>query len=168
MSATSPEAAVAGFGDNQVELAIFAVRGQEYAVDVTQVREIVRAQDVTALPKAPALIEGVIDLRGAVVPVVDLARALGEDPVEPGPSARIVLIEGDGLVFGLRVGSATEVLAADAGSLEAPPALATQAGYDAVRAVVRRPEARPVMVLSVEHLLEAVFRSGLSAQGDEA
>jgi purine-binding chemotaxis protein CheW len=168
MSATHTEAAIAGFGENQVDLATFEVHGQEYAVDVTQIREIVRAQELTPLPKAPVLIEGVVDLRGSVIPVVDLGRALGGDPVEPGPSARIVLIEGDGLVFGLRVGSATEVLGADAGGLEAPPALATQAGYDVVRAVVRRPGAPPVMVLSIEHLLESVFRSALSTHGGEA
>jgi hypothetical protein len=46
--------------------------------------------------------------------------------------------------------------------------LATQAGYDAVRAVVRRPDARPVLVLSVEHILESVFRSALSVQGEDS
>ncbi|MBW2373859.1 MAG: chemotaxis protein CheW, partial [Deltaproteobacteria bacterium] len=114
------------------------------------------------------LIEGVVDLRGAVVPVVDLGRALGEAPVDAGAAARIVLIEVDGLLFGLRVGGATEVLGAEASALEAPPALATQAGYDAVRAVVRRPDARPVLVLSVEHILESVFRSALSVQGEDS
>ena len=50
--------------------------------------------------------------------------------------------------------------------MEEPPALATQAGYDAVRAVVRRPEAAPVLVLSLEHLLESVYRSARG--GEEA
>ena len=154
--------------ENQVDLATFEVHGREYAIDVTQIREIVRGQEVTPLPKAPRLIEGVIDLRGRVVPVVDLGRALGAEPIASGPATRIVLLEVDGLVVGLRVGGALEVRGADASRLEAPPALATHAGYDAVRAVVRREGARPVLVLSLEHLLESVYRSALPAQGEPA
>ena len=160
-----PEAAP--FLENQVDLASFEVHGREYAIDVTQIREIVRAVEVTPLPKAPALIEGVVDLRGRVVPVVDLGFALGGERVPTTDAARIVLLEVDGLAFGLRVGAATDVLAADAASLEAPPALATNAGYEVIRAVVRRPDARPVLVLSVEHLLESVFRSALP-HGEES
>ena len=59
-------------------------------------------------------------------------------------------------------------MSADAASLESPPALACQAGYDAVRAVVRREEARPVLVLSLDHLLESVYRSALPAAGAAA
>ena len=168
MSTPNADSTAAAFGENRVDLATFELHGQDFAIDVTQIREIVRAREVTPLPKAPALIEGVVDLRGTVVPVVDLGRALGVAPVDSGAAARIVLIEVDDLIFGLRVGGATEVLSAEAAALEAPPALATQAGYDAVRAVVRRPDARPVLVLSVEHILESVFRSALSPQGEDS
>lgn len=148
---------------NQVNLACFAVRAGVYAMDVAQVREIVRCQEITPLPKAPDLIEGVIDLRGAVIPVIDLGRVLGGDPVELGPRSRVVVLEIDGLVLGVLVEAAIDVLSLDAGRLEDPPALATQAGYDAMRAVVRRPDRTPVMVLSLEHVLEAVYRSALPA-----
>lgn len=160
------DAAVDAFAENQVDLATFEVHGREYAIDVTQIREIVRAAEITPLPKAPVLIEGVIDLRGRVVPVVDLGFALDGERIESDKAARIVLLEVDGLAFGLRVGAAREVLGAEAAALEAPPALATSAGYEVVRAVVRRPDARPVLVLSVEHLLESVFRSALPSQGE--
>jgi purine-binding chemotaxis protein CheW len=170
MSETAAHAArLAVLGDaNQVNLACFAVRGRTYALDVAQVKEIVRLAPVTPLPKAPALIEGVIDLRGSVIPVLDLGRLLGAGPVQAGPQARIVVLEVDGLVVGVSVEAAIDVLSIDASQLEDPPALATQAGYDAVRAVVRRPDAAPVMVLSLEHLLESVYRSALPAapEGD--
>lgn len=147
--------------DVQVELACLAVRGQVFGVEVQQVREIVRAPAVTPLPNAPALLEGVIDLRGVIVPVVDLGRALGGAPVGDDAAARIALVEVDGLVFGLRAGGASDVLAVAAGDVQAPPALVAQAGYEAVRAVVRRAGAPPVLVLSLEHILEAVYRSGI-------
>lgn len=155
-------------GESQVDLACFEVHRNVYAIDVLQVREIVRWQEVTALPKAPGLIRGVIDLRGAVVPVVDLGSALGGSELVASPRARIVVLEVDGLVLGLRVDAAVDVLSVGGSALEAPPALATQAGYDAVRAVVRRADGPPVLVLSLEHLLESVYRSALPSQGGGA
>jgi purine-binding chemotaxis protein CheW len=154
--------------ENRVTLSVFRVGESLFAIDVSQVREVVRWMTVTPLPKAPRLIEGVIDLRGAVVPVVDLSRALGGPAVAETTASRIAIVDVDGLVMGLRVDAAVEVLAADASALEDPPALATQAGYDATRAVVRRPGAAPVLVLSLEHVLESVYRSALSSQEDAA
>jgi purine-binding chemotaxis protein CheW len=150
--------------DNHVTLGCFEVGGHTYAIDIAQVREVVRWQSVTPLPNAPALIEGVIDLRGAVVPVVDLGRALGGAAVAPGSRTRIAVTEIDGLVMGLAVDAAVEVLSVDVGHLDDPPMLATQTGYDMTRAVVRRAGAEPILVLSLEHVLESVYRSALSAR----
>jgi purine-binding chemotaxis protein CheW len=152
--------------DDQVILACFEVSGQVYALDVAYIREVVRWQPVTPLPKAPRLIEGVIDLRNAVVPVVDLGRALHSEPIETGSLSRIAITEVDGLVFGLAVDAAIEVLPVDVEAMEDPPGLATQAGYDAIRAVVRRSESTPIVVLSPEHLLESVYRSALPSPED--
>ena len=151
-----------------VKLAVLRVGSAVYALDVAHLREVVRWQTVTPLPVAPRLIEGVIDLRGAIVPVVDLARALGAGAVVAGPTARIAIVESDGLVMGLAVDAALEVISVDAIALEDPPALATQAGYDAVRAVVRRADDAPALVLSLEHILESVYRSALAPQGSRS
>lgn len=161
MSETSAQ----NYHDVTVELACFGVNGQVYGVDVLQIREIVRWQEVTPLPNAPSLIEGVIDLREHVVPVVDLGRALGGESVSETTDARIAVLDVDDMVFGLRVANAVDVLSIDASQIDEPPALATQSGYDAVRAVVRRPAATPVMVLSLEHLLESVYRSAKLSTG---
>ena len=152
------------FGQNQVTLGCFEVGGRVYALDVTCLREVVRWQRVTPLPKAPSLIEGVIDLRGAVVPVVDLGRALGGDPVKTGRRSRIAIAEVEGLVLGLAVDAAIEVLPVNVAAMEDPPGLATQAGYDTTRAVVRRADSDPILVLSLEHLLESIYRSALSSK----
>lgn len=160
-------AALHAHGGSTVNLACFEVREQIYALEVAAVREIVRVQEITPLPNAPALIEGVIDLRGAVVPVVDLAKLLGRGATEGGLLARIVVLESDGLVLGLEVDAATDVLTLDPSRLEDVPALAAQAGYDAVRHVVRREGESPVMVLSLETLIESVYRSALPPQADQ-
>ena len=156
------------YGENHVTLGCFEVAGRVYAIDVSLMREVVRWQPVTPLPNAPELIEGVIDLRGSVVPVVDLGRTLGLAPLEPGPRSRICVTEIDGLVMGLAVDAALDVFPVEVGRLEDPPALATQTGYDAARAVVRRPDEDPIPVLALEHLLERVYRSALPDQGASA
>ena len=150
------------FGENYVTLGCFAVGGRTFALDVTQLREVIRWQPVTPLPNAPILIEGVIDVRGAVVPVVDLGRALGGDPVEGDADARIAIADVEGLVMGLVVEAAIEVRPVEVSALDDPPALVTQTGYDLTRAIVRRPGAEPILVLSLEHLLESVYRSALA------
>ena len=147
-----------------IELACFDVGGVTLAVDVARVREVARCPVMTKLPRAPSLIEGVIDLRGRVIPVIDLGRALQGAPRVDDPLARVVVIELDGLLFGLRVGRAADVLTLPCAALEEPPALVTQAGYQAVRAVVRRDNDTPVLVISLEHLLERIYRS---ARGQE-
>jgi purine-binding chemotaxis protein CheW len=151
-------------GSNLESLACFEVAGRLFAIDVAYVREIVRMQEITPLPMSPDLIEGVVELRDGVVPVIDLGRALSGERCEISSESRIAVLEYDDLVVGLVVERATDVLSVEAGALEDPPALATQAGYEAVRAVVRQEGAKPVLVLSVEYILESVYRSVLRSE----
>jgi purine-binding chemotaxis protein CheW len=151
-------------GSSLESLACFEVAGRLFALDVAHVREIVRMQEITPLPMSPDLIEGVAELRDGVVPVIDLGRALSGERCRIGSESRIAVLEYDDLVVGLVVERATDVLSVDASSLEDPPALATQAGYEAVRAVVRQEGAKPVLVLSVEYILESVYRSVLRSE----
>lgn len=156
----------AALGDDHLSLGCFEVGGRTYALDVSQLREVLRWQPLTPLPQAPSLIEGVIDLRGAIVPVIDLGRALGVDPVRPGARARIAVAEFEGLLVGLAVDAALEVVAVEGPALGDPPALATQAGYVMARGLVRRADAEPILVLALEHILEGVYRSSLPAPED--
>jgi purine-binding chemotaxis protein CheW len=150
--------------DVRLELACFEVDGIRVAVDVAQVREISRCPQLVPLPHAPALIEGVSDLRGTVLPIIDLGRALGRAPVADLAKSRLAVLQADDLVFGLRVANAVEVLSVSVGDVEEVPVLAAQAGYEAVRAVVRRADGTPLLVLSLEALLERVYRSARSEE----
>jgi chemotaxis signal transduction protein len=150
--------------DAPLELACVELDGVCLAVDVAQVREISRCPPLAPLPHAPGLIEGVADLAGCILPILDLGRVLGRAPIAAPERARLMVLECDGLCFGLRIPPGVEVLSVPLADVEALPALAAQAGYEAVRAVVRRPSASPLLVLSLEALLERVFRS---ARGQE-
>lgn len=152
-----------------VDLACFEVKQQIYAIEVEYVREIVRMMEITPVPNAPSLIEGVIDLRGTVIPVLDLVRALNRGTASTGTQARIVVLEVDRLVLGLWVDAATDVLTLDTHHMEDVPDLAAHAGYDAVRHIVRRENGPPIMVLAVERLVENIYRSalpGVAASGE--
>lgn len=152
-----------------VDLACFEVKQQIYAIEVEYVREIVRMMEITPVPNAPSLIEGVIDLRGTVIPVLDLVRALNRGTASTGTQARIVVLEVDRLVLGLWVDAATDVLTLDTHHMGDVPDLAAHAGYDAVRHIVRRENGPPIMVLAVERLVENIYRSalpGVAASGE--
>lgn len=141
-----------------VHLACFTVGEVSYAIEVECVREIVRMTEITPLPNAPDLIEGVVDLRGSLIPVLDLARVLGCGTGTTDERARVAVVDYGGLVFGLWVDSATQVMTLDAGRLEDVPDLATHAGYDAVCSMVRREGDSPVMVLSLDSVIESIYR----------
>ena len=147
-------------------LGCFEVGGRIYALDIANVREVVRWQAVTPLPGAPELIEGVIDLRGTVVPIVDLGRALGVDPVRGGARARIAVAEVDGLVVGFAVDAATGVMAVDPNLLDVPPALASAPTDPTTCAVIRREGGEPIPLLSLERLLARVQRSSSAGAGE--
>ncbi|MDJ0786078.1 MAG: chemotaxis protein CheW [Myxococcota bacterium] len=149
--------------DPVADLACLEAGGQRYGVDVVLVREIVRAPELTPLPRSPELVEGVIDLRGAVIPVVDLGRALGSGSCADG--LHVVVLEIDDMVLGLRVDAAVDVLSVLPDSLGEPPALTTAAGYELVRAIVRQPSGHPVLALAPEQLVERIYRSALDREG---
>jgi purine-binding chemotaxis protein CheW len=143
-----------------VTLGCFEVAGRVYGLDVALVREVVRWRPVTPLPGAPSLIDGVLDLRGAMIPVVDLGRALGGPAIDATPRARIAVTEIGDRIVGLAVEAAIEVVSVTASDWSAAPALAGETGCSLTDAVVRRPDAAPIVVLSLERLLESVHRSG--------
>ena len=151
-----------GAAASEINLACFGVAEQRYALDVANVREIVRRPEITPLPNAPDLIEGVVELRESVIPVIDLGRVLGHSPTEQTRQSRVAVVELDGMVLGLCVDRATDVLGVESCDLHDPPLLATRAGYETVKAVIRRPDSAPVMVLSLEQILESVYRSALA------
>lgn len=111
------------------EVLIFALEGQRYGIATIDVREIVRAVTITRLPNAPAFIEGVVNVRGRILPVLDI-RARFDLPPRPLDPADHFIVASAGLrgVI-LRVDRALHLALVDEGSVEAAPALAASATY---------------------------------------
>lgn len=146
-----------------LSLACFGVGDRIYGIDVRDVREVVRTALVTPLPQAPELIEGIVDLRGSLVPLVDLGRALGVASERAGEELRIAVVEHAGLLFGLHVDAAIDVISVGEGEVHSPPELAVRTGYRTIRGMVRRAGHEPVLVLSLAELIERVHASNSTA-----
>jgi purine-binding chemotaxis protein CheW len=107
----------------EYQLVVFKIGDEEFGVDISQVREIVRLIEVTYMPKAPAFIEGVVNLRGQIVAVIDLAKRLGIPSRPRGEATRIIVIEIGENTVGMIVDSVSEVLRISSGEIEEVPGL---------------------------------------------
>ncbi len=101
----------------------FRVGSETFGVPIQSVHEIVRMMDVTAVPDAPVYIEGVINLRGKIIPVVDLRKRFGEKAITSNKKNRILVAEIGGKMVGLVVDSASEVLKLPPADVDPPPNL---------------------------------------------
>jgi purine-binding chemotaxis protein CheW len=105
------------------ELITFGIASQRFGIDIMTVREIRAWSPVTRLPRVPDYVAGVVNLRGAVLPVVDLAARLGWQPTEATPRNPIIVIEHEGQLRGLIVHDVADIVSIDAGSLQNPNAM---------------------------------------------
>lgn len=107
----------------EYQLVVFAVGDEEFGVDISQVREIVRLAQITYLPKAPAFIEGVMNLRGQIIAVTDLAKRLGISAKPRGEATRTIIVEVGNNTVGMIVDSVSEVLRLSGEHVEEVPSL---------------------------------------------
>lgn len=95
--------------DEERQLVVFELASEIYGIDIKTVREIIRMQKITYVPDAPAYVEGMINLRGRVIPVVDLRRRFGLTVAEASPEMRILVVDIAGEDIGVIVDAVTEV-----------------------------------------------------------
>jgi purine-binding chemotaxis protein CheW len=130
----------------------FQVGRETYGVPITSLHEIVRVPEITAVPDAPDYLEGVINLRGKIVSVMDLRKRFGEKQAEVKKNNRILVVEHSGRLAGLIVDSASEVLKIPADAVEAPPAVFQEGGLNCVTGL-GKVGGRLVVLLDMSKLL---------------
>lgn len=123
--------------DEFCQLVTCRVDREEYAVDILSVQEINRMVEITRVPKAPSFVEGVINLRGRIIPVLDLRRRFGLPEAERTDGSRIVVVTVRGRVIGLIVDSVMEVLRIPKATIEPPPSIGSTAGAEFIQGVGR-------------------------------
>lgn len=135
--------------DCLTQLVIFHLRSREFALPVNRVAEVLRMVALTPVPEAPSWMPGVMNLRGFVIPVVDLRTRLGMAPATPNLNTPIIVVAVDGQHFGLIVDTMVEVLNLPA---EAVEHFAAQSAECSVVGALARTGQRVIMILDVQHL----------------
>jgi purine-binding chemotaxis protein CheW len=143
------EAAKARAGE--VLLVVFHLGRSEFAAPIAQVLEIIRIPGLTRMPRAPHFVAGVMNLRGKVFPVVSLRRRFAMEEIEPGPQARVMVVEAQGQVLGLLVDDVMEVLRVPSAAFEPPPAMISESVGPSLCGVVRSGE-RILLMLDLDML----------------
>jgi purine-binding chemotaxis protein CheW len=123
--------------DEFSQFVICRVGGEEFAVDVLRVQEINRLADVARVPRTPHYVEGVINLRGRIVPVLDLRKLFGLTGVRQTAHTRIVVVSVETRLVGLMVESVEEVLRIPKSAIEPPPSVGTMAGAEFTQGIGR-------------------------------
>lgn len=141
-----------GKSEELLQLVSFKIGDEEFGLEILKVQEINRMMDVTRLPNAPSYVEGVINLRGKVIPVIDLRKRLGMEPKEHDKHTRIIVMELHGKVVGFVVDAVSEVLRIPRSVTEPPPTFASSTGSDYITAVGKL-EDRLLTLLDLEKIL---------------
>jgi purine-binding chemotaxis protein CheW len=140
-------------------VATFFLSKEEYGVDVRLVQEIIRVGDITQVPRAPEFIKGVINLRGRIIPVVDLKRKLGLGEVEASRQARIVVVKVRDRLIGLLVDGASQVLKLPVSSIEPAPEEVVAVDEHHIRGVAKL-EARLIILVDLAQVLAHELQEG--------
>ena len=141
-------------GEELLQLVSFNIGDEEFGVDILHVQEINRMLEVTRVPNAPACVDGVINLRGRVIPIIDLRRRFGMERKEHDKNTRIVVVELSGRVLGFVVDAVREVLRIPRSVTEPPPHLVGVGREEYIKAVGKLDD-RLLILLDLEKVLGA-------------
>jgi purine-binding chemotaxis protein CheW len=136
-----------------IQLVTFRLGDEEYGVDILKVHEINRMMDITAVPNAPNCIEGVINLRGKVIPVINLRMKFGLPHRQADARTKIVVVD-VGMAAGIIVDSVSEVLRISSDVIEPPPPMTASIGSEYILGVGKLKD-RLLILLDIERLLGA-------------
>lgn len=145
-----------------IQLVSFKLDEEEYGVDVLKVREIIRLPGITRVPNTPNYVEGVINLRGKVIPIMSIRRRFGLGEVENDKSTRIMVMDVDGELMGFIVDSVSEVIRISEQEIQPPPPVATSGiDQECMSGVVNQPD-RLLVLLDLEKISSKEDRRMLS------
>lgn len=138
--------------EKELQIVGFRIGNETYGVRIGSVREIVRVPEITSVPSAPELVEGVINLRGKIIPVMDLRKRFGSAPAQPDKKNRILVVELENKLVGLIVSSASEVLKIPPSEIESPGSVFAEGESNYVTGVGKL-KGRLIILLDIARLL---------------
>ncbi len=138
--------------EEQLKLVSFNVDKEEFGIDIQCVQEINRIVEITHVPNSPEFVSGVINLRGKVIPIIDLRKRFGFPPKVSDRNTRIIVVEISAMVVGFIVDSVREVIQISKSITEPPPQIVAGIGSEYINAVAKL-ENRLLIILDIERVL---------------
>lgn len=137
----------------ELKIIVFTLAHEQYGVEVERVRTIERMQPLTRVPKTPVFVKGVINLRGVVVPVIDLRGRFQLPESEFTDNSRIIIVAVNEMEVGLIVDSANDVVDVDSDSVEDPPEIVGGIRAKYLRGVAKLAAGNLIVLLNLEEVL---------------
>ena len=150
-----------------IQLVSFELDREEYGIEVLKVREIIRMITITHMPNSPQYVEGIINLRGKIIPVVSMRKKFGLPELESGSQTRIVVMDIGGELMGFIVDSVSEVIRISGSEIQPPPSMgAGEIDQECITGVLNKSD-RLLILLNLERLFSHDERSMLIVDSNE-
>ncbi len=146
---------------DELQLVSFNIGSEEFGVEILKVQEINRMVEITKVPQAPHYVEGVINLRGKVIPIIDLRKRFSLDVKEYDKSTRIVVVDINGSIMGMIVDAVSEVLRLPSSTIEPPPEIVTGLNAEYIKGVAKL-EDRLLIFLDLSKVIDVAELAALS------
>ncbi len=151
----------AGKSDELLQLVSFNIGSEEFGVDILKVQEINRMVEITKVPQAPHYVEGVINLRGKVIPIIDLCKRFNLELKEYDKNTRIVVVDIGGNIMGMVVDSVSEVLRLPSSTIEPAPEIVTGINSEYIKGVAKL-EDRLLIFLDLSKVIDMNEMAGFA------
>lgn len=151
----------------QQQLVVFSMAKELYGVGIESIHEIVKVPDITEVPDAPPYLVGVINLRGKIVPVVDLRKRLSMPGTERTKASRVLITENTGRLLGLLVDAVSEVLKVQPEAVEPPPDMIASIGVEYIIGVAKI-DPRLIILIDLKKVLSIEDMKKVGATAERA
>jgi purine-binding chemotaxis protein CheW len=140
--------------DNLSQLISFTVGEEEFGLEILRVKEVIRIREITRLPRAPSFVQGIINLRGDVIPIIDLREKFGLEHHDYTSMTRVIVVDVDGQLIGMVVDSASQVVRIPADQIEPPPPIVGGLSAEYVKGVGKLDD-RLVILVNIDRIISS-------------
>jgi len=149
------------------QLISFIVGEEEYGLDILRVKEVIRIREITRLPRAPSFVKGIINLRGDIIPIIDLRDKFGLERQDYTAMTRVIVVDVDSRLIGMVVDAASQVVRIPADQIEPPPPIVGGLSVEFIKGVGKLDE-RLVVLLNIDRILSTQEKVELARLGNLA
>jgi len=153
---------VTGSGTDIVQVVSFSVGEEDYGINIETVKEVIKVKSITQLPKTPSFVRGVINLRGDVIPIIDLREKFGLQQEDYTEMTRVIVVDIDDKSIGMVVDSVSNVINIAQNDIDPPPPLVSGLSEDYLKGVGKVGE-ELIILLNIDKILTAEEKIDLSS-----